>query len=162
MAISNKQNEKVYSQNTVIIVATVCVLAGFIGGVIVSAVKTTGRMPQPQQSSPPQAMPQQPNIQERAGELDALIKETAQNPQNTKAWADLGNLFVWVAVGATLLFGAIGFIDDYLKVSRRRNLGQRPPAVRLAGVPLRRELQCVRSGRDVDVGAARRRRSGRQ
>jgi phospho-N-acetylmuramoyl-pentapeptide-transferase len=43
----------------------------------------------------------------------------------TLLWADLRNTFVWIAVVASLLFGAIGFADDYLKVSRRRNLGLR-------------------------------------
>jgi len=41
----------------------------------------------------------------------------------TLLWADLANGFVWIAVGATLLFGAIGFVDDYLKVVHRQNLG---------------------------------------
>jgi phospho-N-acetylmuramoyl-pentapeptide-transferase len=41
----------------------------------------------------------------------------------TLLWADLANPFVWIAVTSTLGFGAIGFADDYLKVTRRRNLG---------------------------------------
>jgi phospho-N-acetylmuramoyl-pentapeptide-transferase len=41
----------------------------------------------------------------------------------TLLWADLTNEFVWLAVVATLGFGTIGFIDDYTKVARRRNLG---------------------------------------
>jgi len=41
----------------------------------------------------------------------------------TLLWADLSNPFVWIAVLATLAFGAIGFADDYLKVVHRRNLG---------------------------------------
>ena len=41
----------------------------------------------------------------------------------TLLWADLSNRFVWIAVLATLAFGAIGFADDYLKVVHRRNLG---------------------------------------
>jgi phospho-N-acetylmuramoyl-pentapeptide-transferase len=41
----------------------------------------------------------------------------------TVLWADLKSVFVWTAVGSTLLFGAIGFSDDYLKLVRRRNLG---------------------------------------
>jgi phospho-N-acetylmuramoyl-pentapeptide-transferase len=41
----------------------------------------------------------------------------------TLLWADLSNRFVWIAVLATLSFGAIGFADDYLKVVHRRNLG---------------------------------------
>jgi phospho-N-acetylmuramoyl-pentapeptide-transferase len=41
----------------------------------------------------------------------------------TLLWADLRNRYMWIAVTATLLFGAIGFIDDYAKVAKRRNLG---------------------------------------
>jgi phospho-N-acetylmuramoyl-pentapeptide-transferase len=41
----------------------------------------------------------------------------------TLLWADLSNRFIWIAVLATLLFGSIGFADDYLKVIHRRNLG---------------------------------------
>ena len=35
---------------------------------------------------------------------------------STLLWADLGNRFVWVLLGTTLAFGAIGFYDDYLKL----------------------------------------------
>jgi phospho-N-acetylmuramoyl-pentapeptide-transferase len=41
----------------------------------------------------------------------------------TLLWADLRNPYVLLALGATLAFGAIGFIDDYNKVVRKRNLG---------------------------------------
>ncbi|MGB7167604.1 MAG: phospho-N-acetylmuramoyl-pentapeptide-transferase, partial [Acidobacteriaceae bacterium] len=41
----------------------------------------------------------------------------------TFLWADLSNPFVWLAMFATVAFGAIGFADDYIKVIHRRNLG---------------------------------------
>ena len=41
----------------------------------------------------------------------------------TLLWADLRYPYVWVAVGALLGFGWIGFLDDYSKVARQRNLG---------------------------------------
>jgi phospho-N-acetylmuramoyl-pentapeptide-transferase len=41
----------------------------------------------------------------------------------TLLWADLRNAYVWIAVLATAAFGAIGFIDDYLKVARRSHHG---------------------------------------
>ena len=41
----------------------------------------------------------------------------------TLLWARLDNAFVWLVVGTTLAFGAIGFADDYLKVRRRHNQG---------------------------------------
>jgi phospho-N-acetylmuramoyl-pentapeptide-transferase len=43
----------------------------------------------------------------------------------TLLWSDLENIFVWLALGATLAFGAIGFWDDYLKLRRKHNLGLR-------------------------------------
>ena len=41
----------------------------------------------------------------------------------TLLWADLSNTYIWLAVFATMAFGAIGFADDYIKVVRKRNLG---------------------------------------
>jgi phospho-N-acetylmuramoyl-pentapeptide-transferase len=41
----------------------------------------------------------------------------------TLLWADLTNPFVLLALFALLAFAVIGFIDDYAKVSQRRNLG---------------------------------------
>jgi len=41
----------------------------------------------------------------------------------TLMWADLRYPYVWVAIAALLGYGWIGFMDDYAKVTRRRNLG---------------------------------------
>ena len=41
----------------------------------------------------------------------------------TLLWADLGNRYVWVLLVVTLLFGAIGLVDDYRKVVRRNSKG---------------------------------------
>src|SRR5213596_3985171 len=41
----------------------------------------------------------------------------------TLLWANLRTRYVWLAVVATLAFGAIGFADDYIKIVRRRSLG---------------------------------------
>ena len=46
----------------------------------------------------------------------------------TLLWADLRNAYVLLAMGATVAFGAIGFIDDYNKVVRKRNMGLTPRA----------------------------------
>ena len=37
--------------------------------------------------------------------------------------ADLTNFYVWLALGVTISFGLIGFIDDYRKLSRRNSAG---------------------------------------
>src|SRR5438874_714105 len=44
----------------------------------------------------------------------------------TLLWADLTNVYVWIAVVTTLAFGGIGFVDDYLKIVRRDHHGLRP------------------------------------
>jgi phospho-N-acetylmuramoyl-pentapeptide-transferase len=44
----------------------------------------------------------------------------------TLLWADLTNPYIWIALLATAAFGAIGFIDDYLKITRRTHHGLRP------------------------------------
>ena len=41
----------------------------------------------------------------------------------TLLWADLTYENVWIAMGALVAFGWIGFLDDYAKVTNRRNLG---------------------------------------
>ena len=41
----------------------------------------------------------------------------------TLLWADLSNPYVWIATLTLLAFGWIGFLDDYAKITRRRNLG---------------------------------------
>lgn len=38
-------------------------------------------------------------------------------------WADLTNPYVWLALFVFLGFGAVGFIDDYLKILRKNNKG---------------------------------------
>ncbi len=41
----------------------------------------------------------------------------------TLLWADLRFPYVWIAIAALLGYGWIGFLDDYAKVAKRRNLG---------------------------------------
>jgi phospho-N-acetylmuramoyl-pentapeptide-transferase len=41
----------------------------------------------------------------------------------TLLWSDLTNRYVWLVLGATLSYGAIGFYDDYLKIVRKKTEG---------------------------------------
>jgi phospho-N-acetylmuramoyl-pentapeptide-transferase len=50
-----------------------------------------------------------------------LILAAALGP--TLLWADLTNVFVWIAVVTTAAYGGIGFLDDYLKITRRSSGG---------------------------------------
>ena len=42
---------------------------------------------------------------------------------STLLWADLTNRYVWVVLAVTLLFGAIGWVDDYRKVIEKNSRG---------------------------------------
>ena len=42
---------------------------------------------------------------------------------STLLWANLTNPYVWIVLGVTLSFGAIGFYDDYLKVTKQTHAG---------------------------------------
>src|SRR4026209_1307242 len=44
----------------------------------------------------------------------------------TLLWADLTSPYIWIAVLATVGFGLVGFLDDYLKITRRSHLGLIP------------------------------------
>jgi len=44
----------------------------------------------------------------------------------TLLWADLANPYIWIAVLSTAGFGAVGFADDYLKITRRSHHGLIP------------------------------------
>jgi len=41
----------------------------------------------------------------------------------TLAWGDLTNRYVWTVLLVTMAFGVIGWLDDYLKISRRNSRG---------------------------------------
>jgi phospho-N-acetylmuramoyl-pentapeptide-transferase len=42
---------------------------------------------------------------------------------STVLWANPANNYVWIVLGVTLTFGAIGFYDDYLKVTKQSHKG---------------------------------------
>ncbi|MGB0662321.1 MAG: phospho-N-acetylmuramoyl-pentapeptide-transferase [Pontibacterium sp.] len=42
---------------------------------------------------------------------------------STLLWGDLTNRFVWITVGVMLIFGAVGWVDDYRKVIEKNSRG---------------------------------------
>jgi phospho-N-acetylmuramoyl-pentapeptide-transferase len=42
---------------------------------------------------------------------------------STILWARLDSVFLWLALGATMLFAAVGFADDWIKIVKKRSLG---------------------------------------
>jgi phospho-N-acetylmuramoyl-pentapeptide-transferase len=60
----------------------------------------------------------------------------------TVLWANPANPYVWVVLGVTLGFGAVGFYDDYLKVTRQSHGGV-PVRIRIAIEALIAALACL-------------------
>ncbi|MGD8515039.1 MAG: phospho-N-acetylmuramoyl-pentapeptide-transferase, partial [Granulosicoccaceae bacterium] len=44
---------------------------------------------------------------------------------STLLWADLSNRYIWVVLATTIMFGVIGFVDDYIKLVRKDPKGLR-------------------------------------
>ena len=42
---------------------------------------------------------------------------------STLLWADLSNLYIWATLSVTLVLGFAGFMDDYLKISKKNSAG---------------------------------------
>ncbi len=42
---------------------------------------------------------------------------------STLLWADLSNRYVWVVLAVTVIFGAVGWVDDYRKVVQKNSRG---------------------------------------
>ena len=38
-------------------------------------------------------------------------------------WSRLDSLYLWLALGATTMFGVVGFADDYIKIVKKRSMG---------------------------------------
>ncbi len=62
------------------------------------------------------------------GGLMILISVTI----STLLWADLSNLFVWIALMVMVGYGMIGFFDDYLKLTKKNSKGL-PGKLKLLG-----------------------------
>ncbi len=60
---------------------------------------------------------------------------------STLLWGNLSNLYVWIVLGVMLMFGAIGFYDDYLKVTKQTHAGV-SGRFRLAGEVLIAAVAC--------------------
>ncbi|MBN2144459.1 MAG: phospho-N-acetylmuramoyl-pentapeptide-transferase [Candidatus Aureabacteria bacterium] len=44
----------------------------------------------------------------------------------TFLWGDLSHPYIWISSAGIFLFGAIGFVDDYLKIKKKRSQGLSP------------------------------------
>lgn len=80
--------------NTALILALICLVAGFIGGNIYSVYKSSSAQTGNQTYAPVQASAPGPPVDHgRTQQILALEKQTAAEPENKTAWLQLGNLY---------------------------------------------------------------------
>jgi cytochrome c-type biogenesis protein CcmH/NrfG len=95
MTKNPKDNKKFVKKETVLIVAFICLIIGFIGGIAFSVYKNVS--PQPVQtnrlSSPmAKSQPEGPTV-EQLKQIQHLMEHTVENPKDTNAWIQLGNAY---------------------------------------------------------------------
>jgi phospho-N-acetylmuramoyl-pentapeptide-transferase len=106
---------------------TALVLSFLIGGVLIRWLRSKQQQGQPIRDDGPASHLMTKKGTPTMGGLLILITLTVA----TLLWADLTNRYVWIVLGVTLAFGAIGLWDDFLKVTKRNSKGV-PGKVKIA------------------------------
>lgn len=98
---------------------TALLISLFLGRPFIAHLKRIQRQGQPIRTLGPER-----HILEKAGTptMGGMLILAALT-LSTLLWTDLHNGFVWAVLLTTLAFGAVGFVDDYLKLSRRNTQG---------------------------------------
>ena len=98
---------------------TALVISLVLGPVVIRWLKSVQRGGQPiREDGPARHLIEKKGTPTMGGVL-ILVSLTA----STLLWADLRNGYVWAVLLLTLGYGAIGFVDDFLKLSRRNTKG---------------------------------------
>lgn len=95
MTKKDKADSSSVKKETMITVALICLIIGFIGGIAFSVYKDSTAVPVQSQNLPPQmakAQPQGPTV-EQLEQIQHLVEHTVQNPENKEAWIQLGNAY---------------------------------------------------------------------
>jgi len=100
-------------------VITALIVSFLFGPVLIETLKTRQQEGQPIRDDGPESHLLTKKGTPTMGGLLILIALTT----TTLLWADLSNGFVWAALGVTIAFGVIGFLDDFMKVSKRDSSG---------------------------------------
>ncbi len=96
---------------TILGVLTALVIAFVVGPAMIRTLNCYQKQGQPIRSDGPESHLAKAGTPTMGGALILVALGMA-----TLLWADLTNRFVWVVIGVTLLFGVIGFVDDYKKL----------------------------------------------
>jgi len=78
-------------KSSLLLACLVSVAVGFLGGIVLSAYKSSSAISLPAPGPGQQPASGQKLTDERANVIEDLKRETAQNPSNVKAWIELGN-----------------------------------------------------------------------
>ncbi len=97
---------------------TALVLSFLIGGGLIRWLRSKQAQGQPIRSDGPATHLTKKGTPTMGGLLILITLTVA-----TLLWADLTNRYVWIVLAVTLAFGAVGFWDDYLKVTKKNPKG---------------------------------------
>ena len=100
-------------------IITALLLAFIVNGSLIQWLKVKQGKGQPIRSDGPQRHIVEKQGTPTMGGLLILLPWVV----STLLWASLSNRYVWIVLLVTLAYGALGFADDYLKVSRRSSDG---------------------------------------
>jgi len=100
-------------------VITALIISFLFGGVLIELLRNRQQGGQPIRTDGPEGHLLNKKGTPTMGGLLILVALSV----STSLWADLTNPFIWACLGVTIAFGIIGFLDDYLKVSKRDSNG---------------------------------------
>jgi cytochrome c-type biogenesis protein CcmH/NrfG len=94
MAKQNTSEGNYVKKETMLIVALITLVIGFLGGIVYSALQSSPTGSVQTASTPTQQPQQQPGLtSEQASSILSLEQEVAANPANAEAWTQLGHVY---------------------------------------------------------------------
>lgn len=100
-------------------IITALIISFILGGPLIKWLKSQQGEGQPIREDGPESHPLTKKGTPTMGGLLILIAVSSA----TLLWADISNRYVWAVLIVTLGFGSIGFLDDYLKLTKRSSNG---------------------------------------
>jgi len=91
MAKKHKDESQYVKKETMLIVAFIVLVIGFLGGVVFSVLKSTSGVPMQTPAPVQQAAQDQESSDEQRTRIASLELKTSLNPESAEAWTQLGN-----------------------------------------------------------------------
>ena len=93
MAKKKEVGSEYVKKETMMLVAFIALIVGFMGGIVFSVYKSGSKEPVQIAAPQPQVAQEKGPTSEQLGMILALEKETLSDPKNDEAWIQLGNLY---------------------------------------------------------------------